>query len=1081
MPAEASVCPPSSSSPSASSAAATVRLPGLACLLPLSTLSNVTALVSALFVLSQLSATRFLFTVSSSAGLPSSPPQPTSQTCLALFYRLSILLLRRLSTDCLASICAQAVLPSPSTPPGFSASGSRRASSATVQAAESRRRCVSSSSRRVANTSSAPSSAYRWLPFESAIASARVARTASSFFHKMKPDVSPSALREPSRIFGDSAHRGASPSPPQPHRFATRGSLSGMPNPRASQTASTSPAVGSVRRRSTSTTRRGFEAATAPEPHCVESGGSAAEAFPTPRRRLFDFNVACLAWQHMEDLLFETLSLLCVLSPHTAFAVSWRLALPVFFPRARARRGGDAGLLAVFHARAASADGGARAGDVEPDEDAAAELLPAQLLEELEVLSHGSTARAVLSYAASVRVLSSAQKKQAAGQRERSQGGDLLGDFPARVALLDASASRVLSSPSDRLRLSADGEGEAAAALRPRGGLSPPSPERGLGPSGSRGEHGAETDAAGRLTRRHLTTTASCGELVYRRMTQILLLLSRLCTAGGRDPREQGLAEALSERGGAPYGVALGAVKAVWRLAGVQEHLLFLVLGFLQQCFVAAAPRGSEALSARLLRLANTSGNVSFSSPLSSLCSLRARLLESGILDALINAALEALEKKDVLFLSSSPASSSSSSASSTAVLGSAAKAGDRGTASPLSPRGLFRLLAVVAAGLNAKHEKRADVLRVAAQLGAHVRALLSEFATRSLPASLKRQTSSPPPFALAEEGARDKPPFSPFVGSGARPSHALQVRLVGCLRCLQAVCATAGVAGDRRSLACLFAASPHFAACGGGGDSPPHEIAGAHASRVLLPALRQTTERRMRELYSPRLEFIIKGQHSTQSEIRDSMEIFLQALLIPSLPLASVAALLEFLASTVGCAAGSALSPSLAASAVLYKSSRLLLLSSPSFRAVPAFLLSCRLRPSLLEGVPADAAEASAGADEVRLASRLDGGDADQAFEEDADAFGGEQEATAGRDACAWRRAFRALLELMLTTFCADPRMGDARKLAKPTVCEALRLWHAKLAQTPQASGAETETPHEVYGDEALRELVWSVLQSLA
>ncbi|KFH16953.1 putative transmembrane protein [Toxoplasma gondii MAS] len=709
--------------------------------------------------------------------------------------------------------------------------------------------------------------------------------------------------------------------------------------------------------------------------------------------------------QRLEDLLFEATALFFFFSPAVAFAVAWRLPLPAFEERAKSKTEAGTPLASPVFSATACVASGTRRGEETAQTLSSREqrhLLPMQILAEIELLAHGSTARAVINFDASERLLA----RQRPPQTSRLRSG-----------LEEWFAASLLPAPLAPPRASVEAR---------------------------RGEPREETVSS---TRRHITSSASCGELVERRLSRLLLLLALVCTSEGRKKKENGLREAVRERDAAPFGVAIAALKSLWRLAATQDHLRRVVLVFLQRCLLGPQ---SLSFSPNFFSLPRPPvPSFSSSAPSSGVSPdvlLRCRLNESGLLDALLAASLDALERRDALFLPSS----------SSRCYGSGERGGLRVSraGSPLPADALATLLFLVAASVSAKSEKRTELLGFAAQLASHLKALLSAFVHEvraalpqqsSLHASASAHSRSPRVSSLASAGASGA--SSPRLAAPhAEPTAAFEARLVGCLHCLRAICGVGGVAEDCRSLSCLFAASPLLSICGDRGPVFAEVVRDPQGQGDLSgwPS---------RCMQSPRLDFATKGHYATQAEIRETIDLLASALLVPSLSFASLAALLAFLAACVGGGSFAA-----AFASPLSKSARLLLLSSKVFLTVPAFLLSYRFSPALLDREKERERERGEEEGEHKGSRReqrrlfFEGGTAclhaSQAGRE-----GLRKEKREKEDFLFWRAGLRSLLELLLATVCVDRRVaGGAQKMQKPTLCAALRIWRSRLSESAES-----------------------------
>nr|PIM01344.1 hypothetical protein TGCOUG_272155 [Toxoplasma gondii COUG] len=933
---------------------------GLGRVLSPSALSAVVALITFLLFLSNDAS-------SSSTTTSHALPQPSSRTCTALFYRLSVLLVCHLSTHSLADLCARALLPSSKWTPLVCGERGRTSVSSELCASHATSgRQGMSLSRVSAFTATQERKERRFSP-SPRLHSPRMQRATSAvstpprprsaaFLSSPKPSLSPRALS------GEGDRR-----------------LEGRKNNSLSLA---SDAKGGVNR------RRSF-----------------CEGDTKTQRLCFEVCEEDVEVQRLEDLLFEATALFFFLSPAVAFAVAWRLPLPAFEERAKRKTEAGTPLASPVFSATACVASGTRRGEETAQTLSSREqrhLLPMQILAEIELLAHGSTARAVINFDASERLLA----------RQR----------PPQTSSLRSGLEEWF-----------------AASLR-RAPLAPPR----ASVEARRGEPREETVSS---TRRHITSSASCGELVERRLSRLLLLLALVCTSEGRKKKENGLREAVRERDAAPFGVAIAALKSLWRLAATQDHLRRVVLVFLQRCLLGPQSLSSSPDFFSLPRPPVPSFSSSApSSGVSPDVLLRCRLNESGLLDALLAASLDALERRDALFLPSS----------SSRCYGSGERGGLRVSraGSPLPADALATLLFLVAASVSAKSEKRTELLGFAAQLASHLKALLSAFVHEvraalpqqsSLHASASAHSRSPRVSSLASAGASGA--SSPRLAAPhAEPTAAFEARLVGCLHCLRAICGVGGVAEDCRSLSCLFAASPLLSICGDRGPVFAEVVRDPQGQGDLSgwPS---------RCMQSPRLDFATKGHYATQAEIRETIDLLASALLVPSLSFASLAALLAFLAACVGGGSFAA-----AFASPLSKSARLLLLSSKAFLTVPAFLLSHRFSPALLDQEKERERERGEEEGEHKGSRReqrrlfFEGGTAclhaSQAGRE-----GLRKEKREKEDFLFWRAGLRSLLELLLATVCVDRRVaGGAQKMQKPTLCAALRIWRSRLSESAES-----------------------------
>ncbi|KEP66928.1 UNVERIFIED_CONTAM: hypothetical protein HHA_272155 [Hammondia hammondi] len=929
---------------------------GLGLSLSPSALSAVVALITFLL---------FLSNDASSSSTTTSPalPQPSSRTCRALLYRLSVLLVCHLSTHSLADLCARALLPSPKWSPLVCGDGGETSVSSDLCASRAISGRKGMSLSRVSALTATHERKGRRISPSPRLHNPRVQRTNSSVSTPPRPR---------------SAAFLSSPKPSLSPRAASRERdrrLEGRTNDSLSLACD---AKGGVNERRTS---------------CERDRNADGLCFELCEE---DIEV-----QRLEDLLFEATALFFFFSPAVAFAVAWRLPLPAFEERTRRKTQAGTPLASPVFSATACVGSGTRRGEKTVQTLSSREqrhLLPMQILAEIELLAHGSTARAVINFEASERLLA----RQGTPQNSTPRSG-----------LEEWFTAALLRAPLSPLR--------APVGAR-------------------RGEPRQETVAS---TRRHLTSSACCGELVERRLSRLLLLLALVCTSEGRKKKESGLREAVRERDAVPFGVAIAALKSVWRLAATHDHLRRVVLVFLQRCLVGPQSLSSSLDFFSLPRPPAPSFSASaHSSGVSSDGLFRCRLHASGLLDALIAASLDALERRDTLFLPSS----------SSRCYGSAERGGLRVSraGSPLPADTLAALLFVVAASVSAKSESRTELLGFAAQLASHVKALLLAFdhdAGTALP-----QTSSSHSSASAQ--SRSPHVSSPRLAPHTEPTAAFEARLVGCLHCLRAICGVSGIAEDSRSLSCLFAASPLLSTCG---DRRPLFAEGARAPQ----SQGDLSGWPSRCMQSPRLNFATKGHYATQAEIRETIDMLASVLLVPSLSFASLAALLAFLAACVGAGnfATSFASP-------LSKSARLLLLSSKAFLTVPAFLLSHRFSPALLdvEKEREHEREKEGGHKGSRGEQRRHEGAAVCLHVSPGGREAGElkKEKREKEDFLFWRAGFRALLDLLLATFSVDRRVaGGAQKMQKPSLCAALRAWRSRLSESAESNPKAASQKH--------------------
>lgn len=332
--------------------------------------------------------------------------------------------------------------------------------------------------------------------------------------------------------------------------------------------------------------------------------------------------------------------------------------------------------------------------------------------------------------------------------------------------------------------------------------------------------------------------------------------------------------------------------------------------------------------------------------------------------------------------------------------------------------------------------------------------------------------------------------------------------KLNGCLDCLTAIVSSKRSAADSRMIPCLFgglnsvALSPGLSAFQGGPSVYSNDTSFSSAC-ISASTQQQRKGRRGRSgenslshapqsallWVSPRGLDLHSITRIPTYDIKEGVEIFSSALLLPTLPLSSVASLLTFLGDAAGRpllhppplpsssswsdppssylpvkeTSLSAAANNTTSSAYHVKSARLYLLSSSSFVSAPGYLLTQRLTPSLLlvQNHPRESpsTEGRKFRDASPASSEGEGKGKGMAL------YPRNLRSSVMDDQASWRDAFVALLRLILRTFCVDQRAaGGAFKAQKPRICEALRSWYSALCrEITQAKGERQKKRNEL------------------